>query len=103
MCRIDHTWGMDLVDMSKLARYNHGYRWMLTIIDCWSRYAWSVPIKTKKGEPVLHAFKHVLSSSSRKPKSIWVDEGGEFYNKRMDASCKSKGSPAIRHTGKGRA
>ena len=50
---IDHTWAMDLVDMSKLARFNSGYRWMLTIVDAWSRFAWSVPIKTKKGEPVL--------------------------------------------------
>jgi hypothetical protein len=81
---IDHTWSMDLCDMSKLARYNSNFRWMLTIVDCWSRFAWAVPIKTKKGELVMTAFKHVLSTSGRKPKFIWVDEGGEFYNKGMD-------------------
>jgi hypothetical protein len=100
---IDHTWGMDLVDMSKLARFNGGFRWMLTIIDCWSRYAWSVPIKTKKGEPVLHAFQQVLSSSARKPKFIWVDEGGEFYNKGMTQFLDEQGITRYSTYGKGKS
>ena len=100
---IDHTCGMDLVDMSKLARYNRGFRWLLTIIDCWSRYAWSVPIQTKKGQPVLHAFQQVLALSGRKPKCIWVDEGGEFYNKGMDAFLQEQDIIRYSTYGKGKS
>jgi hypothetical protein len=57
---------------------------MLNIIDCFSKYAWSVPLKDKSGLTVLAAFKHVVKSSDRLPKHIWVDEGKEFYNKHMD-------------------
>lgn len=70
--------------MQEWANVNKGYRYMLNIIDCFSKYAWSVPLKDKSGLTVLAAFKHVVKSSDRLPKHIWVDEGKEFYNKHMD-------------------
>ena len=54
---------------------------MLNIIDVYSKYAWSFPIKDKKGATVTEAFKQI----DRKPKHLWVDQGKEFYNKDMDA------------------
>ena len=45
-----------------------------------SKYAWVVPIKDKKGTSIANAFKKILSDSNRKPNEIWVDQGGEFYN-----------------------
>ena len=46
-----------------------------------SKYAWVIPIKDKKGTSVVNAFKKLLSDSNRKPSKIWADQGGEFYNK----------------------
>ena len=43
----DHTWSVDLVDMTLWADYNDGYKYILNIVDIWTRYAWSVPLKTK--------------------------------------------------------
>ena len=59
-------------------------------MDCFSEYAWSVPLKDKKGETVLDAFKYIVETSRRKPMYIWVDEGKEFYNKEMTAWLKDE-------------
>lgn len=74
---------IDLVDMSSLARENSGYRYILTCIDVFSRFAAAVPIKTKKAADVLSAFKKVLKKMSRtkKPKFVHSDKGTEFMNK----------------------
>ena len=53
---------------------------MLCAIDLFSKYAWVVPIKDKKGTSTVNAFKKIISEK-RKPNEIWVDEGSEFYNK----------------------
>jgi hypothetical protein len=57
---------------------------MLNVVDVFSKYAWSIKLLDKKGKTVLEAFKQIVKSSGRKPVHIWVDEGGEFYNKDMD-------------------
>lgn len=57
---------------------------MLNVIDVFSKYAWSVPLKDKRGETTTEAFKLIVSSSGRQPKHLWVDQGKEFYNKNMD-------------------
>src|SRR5437870_1165874 len=80
---IDDTWGADLVEMQELSKENKGYRYMLNVIDIFSKYAWSIPLKDKKGTTVLEAFKQIVKISDRIPKHIWVDEEKEFYNKEM--------------------
>ena len=45
-----------------------------------SRYAWVIAIKDKKGTSIVNAFKKILSDSGRKPNKIWTDQGSEFYN-----------------------
>lgn len=77
---IDETWGMDLVFMEDLAKQNNQHKYILTIIDCFSKHAWAVPLKTKDAKTVFDAFISVINSSKRKPKNIWVDQGSEFYN-----------------------
>lgn len=59
---------------------NDGYKWMLNIVDCLTRFAWSVPMKTKHAKVTLAAFKTVIENSERKPERMWVDLGGEFIN-----------------------
>jgi hypothetical protein len=85
---IDEIWSMDLVDMSQYAKENKDFKFMLNIIDVFSRYAWSTPLKNKSAETVLEAFENVMDQSKRIPQKIWVDQGTEFYNKKMDALLK---------------
>ena len=66
--------------MQSLSEYNQGNKYLLCAIDLFSKYAWVVPIKDKKGTSIVNAFKKILSDSNRKPNKIWVDQGSEFYN-----------------------
>ena len=77
----DNIWAADLADMQLLGRYNKGIRLLLCVIDIFSKYAWVVPLKDKKGISIVKAFQITLKqSNSRKPNKIWVDKGSEFYN-----------------------
>ena len=49
-------------------------------IDLFSKYAWVVPLKDKRGISIVNAFQKIISEG-RKPNKIWVDQGSEFYNK----------------------
>ena len=80
---IDDIWSADLVDMQAFSKYNKGYKFMLTVIDLYSRYAWAIPLKDKTGATVRNAFQHIVRTSGRIPKKLWVDEGKEFYNNIM--------------------
>ena len=72
--------GVDLADMQLLSRYNKGIRFLSCIIDIFSKYAWVVPLKDKKGVSIVAAFQSILKQSNRTPNKIWVDKGSEFYN-----------------------
>ena len=75
----DNIWGVDLADMQSSNRYDKGIRYLLCAIDLFSKYAWFIPIKDKKGASIVNAFNKIISEG-RKPKKIWVDQGSEFYN-----------------------
>ena len=49
-------------------------------IDLFSKYAWVIPIKDKKGITITNVFQKILKELNRKPNEIWVDKGSEFYN-----------------------
>ena len=77
----ENIWGADLADMQLLSKYNKGIRFLLCVIDIFSKYAWVVRLKDKKGISIVKAFQSILKqSNSRKPNKIWVDKGPEFYN-----------------------
>ena len=76
----DNIWGVDLGDMKLISRYNKGIRFLLYVIDIFSKYAWVVPLKDKKGVSIVAAFQSILKQSNRKPNKIWVDKSSEFYN-----------------------
>ena len=75
----DNIWGVDLADMQSLSKYNKGIKYLLCAIDIFSKYAWVVPLKDKKGTSIVIAFQKIISQG-RKPNKIWVDQGSEFYN-----------------------
>ena len=66
----DNIWGADLADMQLLSRYNKGIRFLLYVIDIFSKYAWVVPLKNKKGISIVKAFQIILKQSNRKPNKI---------------------------------
>ena len=76
----DNIWVVDLVDMQTLSRKNKGIKYLLRAIDLYSKYAFVIPLKDKKGISIVNAFKKTIKQSNRKPNKIWVDQGGEFYN-----------------------
>ena len=74
----DNIWGADLADMQLLGKYNKGIRFLLCVIDIFSKYAWVVPLKDIKGISSVKAFQSILKQSNRKPNKIWVDKGSYF-------------------------
>ena len=76
----DNIWGANLADMQLISKFNKGFRFLLCFIDVFSKYAWVVPLKDKKGVSIVDAFQKILDKSGRKPSKIWVDKGSEFYN-----------------------
>ena len=77
---IDNTWTADLIDMQPYSRWNKGYKYLLTVLDVFSKYAWVVPVRDKKGKTITSAFSGIINKSKRKPAYLWVDKGNEFYN-----------------------
>ena len=66
--------------MQSLSRKNKGIKYLLYAIDLYSKYAFVIPLKDKKGISIVNAFNKIIKQSNRKPNKIWVDQGGEFYN-----------------------
>ena len=76
----DNTWSVDLANIQSLNKYNKRIKYLLCTIDVFSKYAWVVTLKEKRGITIVNAF-HKIISKGRKPNKVWVDKGGEFYSK----------------------
>ena len=66
--------------MQLISKFNKGFRFLLCVIDIFSKYAWVVPLKDKKDASIVNAFQKILDKSGRKPNKIRVDKGSEFYS-----------------------
>ena len=77
----DNIWGVDLADTQSLSKKNKGIKYLLCAIDLFSKYTVVIPLKDKKGISIVNAFNKIIKQSNRKPNKIWVDQGGEFYNR----------------------
>ena len=66
--------------MQSLSRKNEDIKYLLCVIDLYSKYAFVIPLKDKKGISILNPFDKIIKQYNRKPNKIWVDQGGEFYN-----------------------
>ena len=65
--------------MQAFTKFNRGVKYLLTVIDVFSKYGWLIPLKDKTGKSVASALKTIFEE--KKPKKMWVDNGKEFYNK----------------------
>jgi Integrase core domain len=77
---IDEQWQADLVDVQSLAKYNDGYKYILTCIDIFSKFAWGIPLLSKTSGNIKAAFSQIFSSG-RRPYKLQTDAGTEFINK----------------------
>ena len=66
--------------MQLISKFNKGFRFLLCVIDIFSKYAWVAPLKDKKGVSIVNAFQKILNDSAGKLHKIWVDKGSGFYN-----------------------
>ena len=93
----NEIWSADLIDMKEFSNNNNkGYNYLLNVIDIFSKYAWSIPLKTKTGLEVTKAFETILTNKNL-PRKLWVDQDSEFYNKTFNKLLKTK-SMKICHT-----
>ena len=69
--------------MQLISKFNKGIRFLLCVIDIFSKYAWVTPLKDKKCITITNAFQKMLDESNPKPNNIRVDKGSEFYNRSM--------------------
>ena len=76
---IDEIWAADLTDMQAFSKENNGIKYLLTIIDVFSKFVWIIPVSRKFGHEVANAFSSIVLE--RRPSNMWVDEGWKFYNK----------------------
>ena len=67
--------------MQLINKFNGGFKFLLCVIDIFSKYAWVVPLKDKKGITFTNTFQKILKESNRKPNKIWADKGSKFYNR----------------------
>ena len=70
---IDDTWAIDLVDMTLYVPYNRWFKFLLVVIDIFSKYGWIIPLNNKTGKSVTRAFASILKQ--RKPEKVWGDKG----------------------------
>lgn len=88
---LDDLWQADLAEFTQYARHNRGHKYILVVIDCFSKYLWTKPLKTKTAIEVSGAMRAILQQQQRKPKNIQTDAGKEFYNRQFDDLMKSYG------------
>ena len=84
--KVDQQWVMDLMDIQKLAKWNKGHRYILTVVDVLSKYAWAIPIKNKTGAVMVQALQTLWKQASpRQPQRVQSDDGTEFMNAKVQA------------------
>ena len=78
---IKSIWGADPANIQLISKFNKGIRFLLYVIDIYSKYTWVLPLNNKKSITITNAFLKVLDESNCKRNKIWVEKGSEFYNK----------------------
>lgn len=88
---IDDLWQADLMDMHNISKSNNNFKYILVIIDTFSKYGWAIPLKQKNKEYMTDAFSNLLSQQQRCPKNLQTDMGTEFYNSKFKKILKTHG------------
>ena len=76
--------------MQLISKFNKGFRLLFCVIDIYSKNAWVISLKDKKGITITNTFQKILKESNCKPNKIWVDKGSEFYYRSMKSWLEKK-------------
>src|ERR1700727_1692100 len=87
---IDSQWQADLVDMAKYGAANDGYKWILTVIDIFSRYAWAEPVRSKVAAHVQEAFEKIFQKGRVPNRLLQTDQGKEFISAEISSYFNQK-------------
>ncbi|KAJ8909474.1 hypothetical protein NQ315_014891 [Exocentrus adspersus] len=89
---LDDLWQMDLAEMRQYASQNRNYKMIMVVIDSFSKYIWTRPLKSKTGEEITAAFADILAhANKRHPKNLQTDQGKEFFNQKFQSLIKKHG------------
>ena len=89
---IDQQWQADLADMQPMSRQNSGYNYILTVIDCFSKFAWAIPVKKKDAKAMVAGLEQLFTQAHpRVPIRLQTDKGKEFLNKGVQSLFKRHG------------
>ena len=89
---IDAQWQADLADMQGIARQNSGMRYILTVIDVFSKFPWAIPVNSNDAKAIMAVFKQVLTAANlRHPRRIQTDKNKEFFNSDFQTLMKRHG------------
>lgn len=77
---IDDLWQSDLAEMQNYSKDNNNFRYIMVVIDCFSKFVWAIPIKNKSGPEVTQAMESIFKGSKRSCNNLNTDQGTEFYN-----------------------
>lgn len=78
---IDYLWDMDLADVTNITDHNNGIKFLLILIDVFSKHLWVEPLKDKKHDTIIAALKAVFNKTNRRPIMLRSDRGSEFVNR----------------------
>ena len=84
---VDSIWAVDLLDLTRYATTNKNYKFLLMVIDTFSKYGWVIPLKNKTAQTVANAFDR-LFLETKAPQKLWSDKGTEFYNRLVEQVLK---------------
>src|SRR5436190_16074331 len=85
---INDLFQADLIDLTKHSKVNKGFKYLLNVINCFTKYAYSVPLKNKNASSVSNAMKHILQGGDVTMRYLQTDDGKEFYNSLFQAIMK---------------
>ncbi len=88
---LDDTFATDVAQLDQYAGENNGFKYILVVIDCFSKYLWTRAIKSKSAPDVANAMAEILKTSGRIPKKIISDNGKEYYNAQFASLMKKYG------------
>ena len=77
--------------MQLIGEFNKRFRFLLCVIDIYSKYDWVLSLKDQKGIAITQAFQNILDESGRKPNKMWVDKASEFYNRSVKSWLEDNG------------
>ena len=87
----EEQWVADVVEMQTMAKWNRGTRYLLTVVDVLSKFAWFRPLKNKTGASVVRVFQSIVKEGGPKPQQLQTDKGKEFYNATVQWWFKQQG------------